>query len=329
MDGKTAGFADRLLPAPRQGGFAQEGYWIWCGSVIRGEDGRYHMFASRWPQSLPFFAGYLRASEVVRAVADTPAGPFRFEEIALPTRGPRHWDGMMTHNPTIHRSGDTFLLFYIGATYQDPENCYGNIRIGLVTSRSVYGPWERRDRPVLEPRPGKWDSSVVTNPAPCVLRDDRILLVYRSNTPQGLRLGAALAADCESPFERIADEPVIRFEGKHYVEDPYIWQSGDHFEMLAKDWTGMTGESGAGVHAWSADMVHWQLMPRPQAYSRRVRWDDGTETEQGHLERPQLLVEEDGQPTHLYLATGDGPPGFESMKQTAMTRTWNMVIPLQ
>lgn len=320
-------FIDRILPAPRNGGFAMDGYWVWCGSVIRGEDGRYHMFASRWPQSLPFFEGYLRASEVVRASADEPEGPYQFEEIVLPARGPRHWDGMMTHNPTIHRSGKGYLLFYIGSTYRNPRDCYGGIRIGLATSASVHGPWDRPDQAALEPRTGKWDSTVVTNPAPCVLPDGRILLVYRSNTPHGLRLGAAMAKDAHSPFVRISDEPIIRFEGNHFVEDPYIWQVGDHFEMLAKDWTGITGESGAGIHASSRNMLDWELMPQPKAYSRHVTWADGITTEQGHLERPQLLLK-DGHPTHLFLSTGDGPPGFEAMKRTAMTRTWNMVIPL-
>ena len=39
---------DLMLPAPINGGFKMDGYWIWCGSVIKGEDGRYHMFSSRW-----------------------------------------------------------------------------------------------------------------------------------------------------------------------------------------------------------------------------------------------------------------------------------------
>jgi len=59
-------FIDRLLPAPRRGGFAQDDYWVWCGSAIRGEDDRFHIFAARWPRTLPFFAGYLTHSEVVR-----------------------------------------------------------------------------------------------------------------------------------------------------------------------------------------------------------------------------------------------------------------------
>jgi len=66
----------------------------------------------------------------------------------------------------------------------------------------------------------------------------------------------------------------------------------------------------------------WALSNPPKAYSRRVRWDDGSVTEQGALERPQLLLQE-GRPTHLFAAAGDGPGGFDHC-----TRTWNLVIPL-
>ena len=31
---------EMLLPAPVGGGCSMDGYWVWCGSVIRGEDGR-------------------------------------------------------------------------------------------------------------------------------------------------------------------------------------------------------------------------------------------------------------------------------------------------
>src|SRR5205814_477401 len=36
------------------GGFQMDGYWVWCSSVVKGDDGLYHMFASRWPKRLPF-----------------------------------------------------------------------------------------------------------------------------------------------------------------------------------------------------------------------------------------------------------------------------------
>jgi hypothetical protein len=331
-------FIDRLLPAPVGGGFRMDDYWIWCGSVARDSAGLYHMFAARWPRELPFFSGYLTHSEIVRAVSVTPEGPYRFEEVVLPSRGEQWWDGRITHNPTIHRAGGKWFLFYIGSTYSGPtpcpadypggkspaaSECYPNIRIGVVVADTLDGPWQRDDRPILEPRPGKWDSSIVTNPAPCVLSDGRVLLYYRSNTPDGLRIGIASADTPEGPYRRLSDDPVLTLEGANFVEDPFVWWTGDGFEMLAKDMTGgITGEKHAGIHARSDDGISWHLADPPGAYSRRVRWDDGSETVQGALERPQLLLS-DGVPTHLFAATADGPGGFRNADST-----WNMVIPL-
>lgn len=332
-------FIDRLQPAPIGGGLLMEDYWVWCGSAIQGEDGRYHLYASRWPKSLPFFDGYRVRSEIVHAIADTPVGPYHFHDVVLGDRGARYWDGRMTHNPTIHRWGDTYLLFYIGATYQgpaptgdqlragstnQPQESYASIQIGLATSQSVYGPWTRPAQPILSPRPGHWDSTVVTNPAPCIRSDGSLRMLYRANTPHGLRLGLAGAPSWDAPLRRLTEEPVLVLEGGNHVEDPYLWWTDDHYEALAKDMNGgITDERHAGVHATSQDGIHWQLADPPKAYSRQVRWDDGTVTVQGSVERPQLLFQ-DGVPTHLFAATADGPGGFR-----AATRTWNMVFPLE
>ena len=97
-------------------GFEMEGYWVWCGSVVKGGDGKYHMFASRWPKAYPMHPGWLLASEVVRAVSDTALGPFTFAEVVLPARGAEYWDGRATHNPHIKKHGDTYVLFYMGST---------------------------------------------------------------------------------------------------------------------------------------------------------------------------------------------------------------------
>ncbi len=42
----------RILPAPRQGGFRMDDHFVWCGSVVPGEDGRFYMFASRWRRKI-------------------------------------------------------------------------------------------------------------------------------------------------------------------------------------------------------------------------------------------------------------------------------------
>jgi len=335
---KTA-FIEKLAPSIKKGGFEMEDYWVWGASVIKGEDGKYHMFASRWPKKYPFFNGYIFYSEIVRAVADKPEGPFTFQEVVLKPRGSKFWDGRMTHNPTIHKYGDYFLLFYIGTTYdaesppadslheplsstvkQLKNETYGKIRIGMVKSKSVFGPWERSDNPVLLPRPDKWDSSITTNPAPCVSGDGSILLVYRSNVPgKGTRLGVAKADKLGATFERIRDDYM-----DFYVEDPYIWWAGDHYEMIAKDQSGeLTDEYQAGVHAVSKNGLDWTVSMPAKAYSRTIAWDDGSSVNLGSFERPQLLIE-NGKPVCLYCATGDGPGGFNNA-----TRTWNVATPFK
>ncbi len=336
----SASFYERLRPAPVGGGFRMDGYWVWCGSVIGGGDGRYHMFASRWPYDLSF-SHWVSNSEIVRAVADDPAGPYEFAEVVLPPRGGDAWDARMTHNPTIHYHDGEYLLFYTGTTYErdlptpdDPiesrsadwREARRNQRIGLATAPSPSGPWTRRDEPVLETREGRWDALITTNPAPCVLEDGACLLIYKSVAFDRdlLRLGVAYADQYGGPYRRLRDEPILRFDetGDH-VEDPYVWRSQGRYEMIMKDMNGgICGERGGGIHATSDDGVEWTVSDPPMAYSRHVRWSDGSVTSQAAFERPQLLVK-DGRPTHLFAATGTGPDLWQFAEPT-----WNMVIPL-
>jgi hypothetical protein len=337
-------FADKLLPAPKNAGFRMENYWVWDGSTIRGEDGKYHLFASRWPKKYPFFRGYLIHSEVVRAVADRPEGPYTFAQVVLPPRGEQYWDGRMTHNPCILKYKDTYLLYYIGSTFPGrlpdaqrlkedkvPQTgvSYGNIRIGLATATSIAGPWKRLHQPVLLPRSGKWDSTVVTNPAPCVREDGSIYLVYRSNTPEGLRFGVARAPRFDKPFVRLKDDPILQFGKDKDAEDPFIWWQQDHFEMVMEDHKGgFTGLKDNGVHATSVNGVDWKVSEPPLAYTRKIRWDDGTETLVGSLERPSVLLE-NGVPAFISLATADGPGGFGPAGFDKAQNTWITIIPMK
>jgi len=336
--GNSFPFSQRVKPVPVDGGFRMDGYWVWCGSVIGGEDGRYYMFASRWSRKLPMFAGYILSSEIVRAVSDTPYGPYRFLETVLPAGDPDAWDGRMAHNPSIHKWGDTYLLYYIGSTFSGPiasaseaerkaqcDESYSNIRIGLATSHSLAGPWKKMDRPILEPRPGKWDAQIVTNPAPCVRDDGRVILYYRSNTPEGLRIGVAEASTFDGPYHRLVDDPVLQLPGEDFVEDPFVWWAKDHYEMLAKDMQGgITGERHAGAHFQSEDAIHWRLMEPPKAYSRTITFENGDKMQLGCLERPQLLFDGNKSPICLFAAAADGPGGFYKA-----SNTWNIAIPLE
>ena len=155
-----------------------EDYWVWGSSVVKDEnDGLFHMFVSRWPKGLPFHPGWMVASEVVHAISETPEGPYRFSDVALSARGAQYWDGRSVHNPRVVKYKDTYVMFYMGSTHPfeeitDPKVltlsspytivARSNKRIGIATSKSPYGPWVRRDKPVLETAPDTFYSFLLS-----------------------------------------------------------------------------------------------------------------------------------------------------------------------
>lgn len=340
---QTEPFIDKLLPAIKNAGFAMDDYWIWDPSVIKAKDGRYHMFASRWTKRYGF-GNWVTNSEVVRAVSDTAAGPYTFAEVVLPARGKEFFDGCTTHNPRIVKSGDFYVLYYFGNTYSDPKPSYEedvwttglaqkawmNKRVGMAYSKSINGPWTRVDKPIIEPRSGHWDASITSNPSPVVLPNGEVYLVYKSSAKDynpPLLLGAAKAKTFRGPYERISENPIFSFHSDdkmdNDVEDPFVWWSGKRFELIMKDRFGhICAEEGGGIHAFSSDGIKWVLSDPVKAYSRHITWDDGSKTVQANFERPFLLFE-NGKPTHLFAATGDGDAAYQ------FNKTWNMVIPLK
>jgi len=332
---------NQLLPAPVNGGYREDDHWIWCGSAIRDRDGLFHMFASRWSKRVPFNPNWTTNSQIVRATSKIADGPYTFAEVVFGEHDQSRWDGGMTHNPTIHfcPSTNRYLLFYTGSTYTDPQptDCAAsesqrlesrqNQRIGLAVAQSPAGPWQKLDAPILIPRGGKWDALMTTNPAPYVLPDGSILLAYKSiatHATKQLQYGIARADSWDKPFTRLSDGPIFQFDDpKIDIEDAYLWHDGTRFQMLLKDMGDkLTGEFHAGVQAWSDDAIHWAMHAPAKAYSRSVLFDDGVVRQMGSLERPQLLIQ-DGRPTHLFAATGDGPGGF-----WRANHTWNLCIPL-
>ncbi|MFW5644462.1 MAG: glycosyl hydrolase family 43, partial [Bacteroidota bacterium] len=108
-------FQENLEAGSINGSFHMPGYKVWGASVIRHEDGKYYMFVSIWPTTDS--ANWITHSQVALAISDKPEGPYQFEKIVLPFRERAYWDGMMSHNPTIHKHEDNYYLFYIGTTF--------------------------------------------------------------------------------------------------------------------------------------------------------------------------------------------------------------------
>jgi hypothetical protein len=276
---------ERLLPAPKNGGFRMDGYYIWCGSVIRvGES--YHLFASRWPESTGFPEGYRSHSEIVRAISDRPEGPYEFQEVVVNGRGGDWWDGKMCHNPKIVKLRDGYLLYYIGSAQGSPLR-----KVGYATAPAITGPWKRIEQPL----PLGDDAN---NPAPYIRPDGSVLLLYRDRT---LRMYVAEAPSYAGPYRIVASDifPGIR------LEDPDLYFQDGLYHMVLEDNEGrLTGDVRHGAHLISKDGVRWDPATPIKVYTHTIMWDDGTSTLCTRRERPELFnarasIKGNGAPTHL------------------------------
>jgi hypothetical protein len=335
-----------VQPVPLTAKFSQPGYFVWCGAPVRGADGKYHLFHSRWPVKNPhgFAPGWAIHSEIAYAVSDQPLGPYRFVNVALPARGTnaatgqKYWDADMTHNPNIVVRDGKYLLYYIGnhgdGKYATHRN---NDRIGVAIADHPEGPWRRLDQPIIDVSADAtaFDSLCVANPAAAVRPDGGLIVIYKAvpvvpGKVMGgnVRYGVAVADKPEGPYVKKPGH-VFEAEGaeakKHWMlaEDPYIWFSrnfGNRYYAVARDVVGkFTGSSGGLALFESADGFHWQAAAQPKVLGNRFQWADGTLSHQ-NVERPAVLF--DGEvPVALFGATD----GYQRNGRIA----FNVHIPLK
>ncbi len=308
--------ADRIQPVAKGTGFAMDGYFVWCGSVIKVGD-QYHMFASRWPVATKFPEGYRQNSEIVRAVASRPEGPYKFAEVIVGKREPDKWDSGMAHNPAIYKVQEWRKLPACESTINRKlEACatyvlYCNAsaagsryrQIGIATAPNVTGPWRRRDKPL-----DLGLAADANNPAACFEPDGSVRLFWRT---VNLRVIISVARSFEGPYTVANDGvwPAAR------LEDFFFFKDAGAYHVVCEDNAGsVTGHERWGAHLCLADGIGgWRPTPQPAAYDHTIRWTDGTEFHPVRRERPWFLIE-DGKLTHLFTAVYDGE------------RTWNQVI---
>ncbi len=287
--------------APLKSGFRMDGYWVWGGSVIQ-VDSVYHLFASRWPKKSEFPDGYRSHSEIVRATAATPMGPFTFEEIVIGERDSSFWDSNMAHNPTIHKIGNEFVLFYIGSdfTTKFPGSDFFLRRVGYARAKSINGPWERSDKPLFEQESN--------NPA-LLIDDNRVLLIYRD---EKLQTFMAEAPAYNGPY--VVKNNNLWPDCK--IEDFYLFKSDEGYHIICEDNVGgISGHIRWGVHLHSDNGINnWVEYPNLIVYDHDIRFENDSIFHCIRRERPQLLIEGD-KITHVFTSVlGEGTSWCQPVK---------------
>lgn len=314
-DDKISDFCRRLKPIGRR--LEMENWYVWGTSPIRDSEGKVHVFFSRWPAKRRM-GGWISSSEVAHAVAENPEGEFESIETVLSPRGEGYWDATTCHNPHIQKVDGRYCLFYMGNSNKKTNTK----RIGLAVADSLWGPWKRMDKPLIEPGgEDVWDNHCTSNPSFVKHPDGRYWIYYKSwnssdyynsshPTIRGNRkYGLAIADKLEGPYVKYKDNPIIDYSGlgdNRQLEDACVFIENGKFKMIARDMgifnhkVGLYLESDDGIK-WSDPKIayfpvsHYVQEPPAPSHLRKY----------GRLERPQLLIE-DGKPTYLFNASQGG-----------------------
>ncbi|TYA71754.1 glycoside hydrolase family protein [Seonamhaeicola marinus] len=330
---------EKVQPVNEQSKFIDPNYHIWGASVVKGYDGKYHMYYSRWKYELGHMA-WVTDSEIAYAISETPDGPYRHKNVALPARGNRYWDGTTTHNPTIIKKEGLYYLYYMGTTssvkakqptsmqQKDWWKYRNNQRIGVAWSVSPEGPWSRLDKPIIDTSEDlkASDALITSNPAINIGPDGNIFAIYKAVGKQEgwqpvdmktddsykvskgdrVRYMQAFAEHPLGPFKKREGTifELKSHENSHMIaEDPYVWSQNGLYYALVTDIKGLfTGDNGAIALMESTNGLDWKKSKHALVVPSKILKEDGSTTDY-KIERPQLLIE-DGKPTYIFGALG-------------------------
>lgn len=304
----------------------EPGYHVWASSPIIGPQGKFHLFVARWPRQYNVDPGWRSHSEIAHYVSDNPSGPFEFVSVVLQGSGKDTWDKFGIHNPCIKKVGDLYLLFFIANDNHNQPPHPKNQRIGLVFSKSLYGPWEKAGEngkilsPSEDPQNWTYDSgNGFANPAFLIDPDDQFYLYFkawvlnRDTNKREITMGVAVADQPTGPY--IISDKRITANNK-MIEDGYAFKYGKKFYLLTTDnhgifirGGGILWESENGIE-FDNPTVGYGLIDKYLNYDKKnVRHYYGPA--EIKFERPQVLVNE-SKPVYLYAPSGHNVFGGEA-----------------
>lgn len=317
----------------------KEDITVWGASAVKGEDGMYHMFYSRWEKALGW--AWVTHSEIAHAVSDSPFGPFEFKDVVFPARGAQFWDGLCTHNPTVHKFENKYYLYYMGNTGDGVNPCKpgkikynwthrNNQRIGVAVADSPNGPWQRFDKPLIDAslNENALDALLANNPSITKRPEGGYLMVYKAVGKKIKKVSGGPVVHCvatsESPLGPFTkyNTPVFEAKGTDFpAEDPYIWYQKGKYRAIVKDMHGAFTNAGQALVLFeSMDGFDWKLSKNPLVSKLEIKWDTGKTQKVKHLERPQIYME-NGKPAALYCAA-------DTLDAKGVLHSWNVQIPI-
>ena len=278
-----ARFIDRFLPMPAgtlsgniwgakgvvpryiDNGIEDRKWSYWGGNILRGEDGKYHLFVCGWLESSRRGHGEWPNSIVFRAVCDNSIGPY----VVKDTIG-------KGHNPEVFRLKDGRYVLYVIDGHYTADNIDGTWTYGKFD-------FDRRDRRIIE---GLSNLTFVRR------EDGSFVMICRGG-------GVWISQSGLSSYNQISDRRVYpAVEGR--FEDPVIWRDHIQYHLIVNDWLGRIA-----FYQRSKDGVSWVTDPGEAYTPGISKHEDGRIEDWFKYERIKILQDDYGRAIQANFAVID------------------------
>jgi hypothetical protein len=276
-----------------------------------------------------FFAALVCVfSAVVHATSKDPEGPYQKRETILPTfahepnavRGPRgEWIIYATvRNPNGYPTFDCSNGSASARMPLDRSSSYAPKNRSTFMIFSETGPWGPWSAPVLvlQPNMSSWGglpALVDTNLAMTVLPDGSAIGIWRKceNTDE---FGSTCVSECctfphllrasnwRDAATYMPDSARRLFPNilPYGSEDPFVWREADgSIHAILHDEQGPSRCTALGRHSYSLDNGSSWVYASSNAYDGNVSFTNGSSFTFYRRERPHLILDQHGRPTHL------------------------------
>jgi len=269
-----------VLPRDIQNGLEDPTMKSWCywdGRIVKDDEGKYHIYCSRWDQVFAHNEGWTKGSVGIHAVAESFMGPYVDQGKVYP-----NWNDGKGHNVMGLRMRDGRWAVV------SSEITKGDIFV----SENPWGPFEHLGEIKWEANgfdPGlaayNGGTGNMANVQIILRPDGRYMLVARSTAVM------ISEDDILGPYKIMTDRMYKAYpelpQSKN--EDPTLWYSGGRYHIVYNHWPSKTSyhfSSEDGIHDWVYRGIAFK-----KDETKIFRYTDGTENDWEFIERPTAYVE--------------------------------------
>lgn len=276
----------------------------WGGNIIKGSDGKYHIYVSGWPESTARgHMAWSSASRVYHVISDNVWGPYTYVS-----------DIGAGHNSEIYKTGDTYIIYHI-----EPLGYYKSTSLGDTWESGEYT-FDLRDRALIA---GENRETSLSNCSFAKRDDGSFVMIDRGGGIWVSRDGLT------DPWHQISTSSVYlnsTVTNRGTLEDPVIWRDHLQYHMIVNDW-----QARYAYYYRSKDGLHW-VMESGKAYTGQdpfAKHSNGTVEQWHKYERPRVYQDELGRAIRMNFAVIDCVKQSDLGSDTHSSKNINMPVTRQ